>query len=79
MKNLFILYSSLFLMLFSCAPQPHHAFKSVEGLKLEVLNLACNNEVRRVYERKIAEQSLIFTEAQLKKSLENMIEDMRCR
>ena len=78
MKNL-LLYSSLFLVLFSCTPQAHQAFKTVEELKAEVLNLACNNEVRRMYERKIAEQSLIFTEIQLKKSLENMIEDMKCQ
>ena len=52
---------------------------SLAELKAKVLSRACNSEVRKVYERRIGEQSVILTETQLRRSLENMIEDMKCQ
>ena len=69
MKILLLLcvLSSLFT---SCAP-PQSVYSQQESELIEsVLVLACNNQTRQMYERRIEEQKRILTDSQFRKSFE---------
>ena len=79
MKKFFGLWL-LSAILISCSPsQSTQQLPQSERELIEtVLGLACDNETRRMYERRIEEQRRLLKESQFKRSLANMIEDMKC-
>ena len=52
---------------------------SLEQIKKETLDKACDNQMRAFYKDEIERQSKHLNPAQLEKSMENMQEDMVCK
>ena len=52
---------------------------SLEQIKNETLDKACDNQMRAFYKDEIERQSKYLNPAQLEKSMENMQEDMVCK
>ena len=76
----FLLSFASFSVLSGCSGDATKSTSSIESLKKDVLNSACDSELRDYYKKqiKIQEESGKLTDNQLRKSLMNMKEDMNC-
>lgn len=80
----FIILSFCFITLVSCGTSgnqsgsPNNTDTSVDQLRKEVLDAACDEALRKDLEDRINKQYKHLSEAQMIKSLQNMKKDIKC-
>ncbi len=81
MKFLLLVFS--FCMLFTgCSKQAGQnqvPQKSVEELKKELLEAACDDQIKKEFEEEIAKKTKRLNEKQLKVSLKKMKDNLKCK